>query len=273
MNDLVNRDNPSPSPAESTSKGIQSVEVGVGLLRALAQSQSALSLSALASAAQMAPAKAHKYLASYLRSGLISQDRAGGHYDLGPFALELGFAAMRRLDVVELSRPTLENLRDQLSTSAALAVWANQGPTIIRSAEPLNLMTSHIRIGTVMPILTSSFGRCFAAYLDRRITQDMMRAELAQPDGLAARSGIQTIEQVESMLAEIRTHGVSSATTLVDPGRVALSAPVFNHDGQMVAAVVTVGAAGQFDTTWSGSPAKTLTAATRALSRQLGYQG
>ncbi len=49
-----------------------------------------MALKDLAREAEMSPAKAHPYLVSFSRLGLIEQDRASGHYLLGPLALQLG---------------------------------------------------------------------------------------------------------------------------------------------------------------------------------------
>jgi len=42
--------------------------------------------------------------------GLVEQDQTSGRYDLGSFSLELGLAAMGRLDPVRLATPILEDL-------------------------------------------------------------------------------------------------------------------------------------------------------------------
>lgn len=258
--------------AVNASTGIQSIEVGTPLLRALVEANGALTLKALAAAASMPPGKAHKYLASFIRSGLVSQRETGGRYDLGPFALELGLAAMRRLDIMDLAQPVLDELRDRTGTTVSMAIWANRGPTIVRWAETPNIMSLAIRIGTVMPLLTSAFGRCFAAFMDRRITQDILEAEIADPKGAAARAGLRTMKAVDALLADFRSHGMAVAVNLVDPGRAAITAPVFEHDNRMVAAVAVVGVEGKLDVSWNGKPARALAAAAANLSRRMGAQ-
>jgi DNA-binding IclR family transcriptional regulator len=255
-----------------SSAGIQSIEVGIPLLHALARARSAQALTALAAAVGMTPGKAHKYLSSFIRCGLVTQSEAGGRYDLGPFALELGLAAMRRLDVMDLAQAALDELRDRVGTTVSMAVWANRGPTIVRWAETPDIMSLTIRIGTVMPLLTSSFGRIFAAYLDRRLTQDLIRSEIADPKGPAARAGLRTLRDVDKLLAEFRAHRMSVAVNLVDPGRAAICAPVFEHGNRMVAAISVVGVAGRLDTAWEGKPARALAATVSGLSRRLGAQ-
>ena len=54
---------------EKNRNGVQSIEVGASLLRALVNSSKAMMLRDLAAAAKMPPAKAHRYLVSFMRMG------------------------------------------------------------------------------------------------------------------------------------------------------------------------------------------------------------
>src|SRR5512133_384256 len=109
--------------------GIQSVEVGFGLLQALSLAPGPLMLRDLAAAAGMSAAKAHRYLVSFQRLGLVSQDTASARYDLGPAALRMGLAAITRLDAVKLARERMPALMQHIGHTLALAVWGNHGPT------------------------------------------------------------------------------------------------------------------------------------------------
>jgi DNA-binding IclR family transcriptional regulator len=256
----------------SLSTGIQSIEIGSSILRALVQAKGPQTLTALATATGMPPGKAHKYLASFVRCGLVTQTESGGRYDLGPFALEMGLAAMRRIAVMDIAQAALDDLRDQLGTTVSMAVWANHGPTIVRWAETPDIMSLTIRIGTVMPLLTSSFGRIFAAFLDRRLTQEAMQAEIADPNGIAARSGLKTLADVEALLGEFRAHRLAIAENLIDPGRAAIAAPIFDHNNRTVAAIAVIGIQSRLDISWDGKPARELSIAAERLSHRLGAQ-
>ena len=70
--------------------GIQSVEVGFALLEGLTRSRGPLMLKDVAASAGMSAAKAHRYLVSFQRLGLVTQDPRTARYDLGPAALKLG---------------------------------------------------------------------------------------------------------------------------------------------------------------------------------------
>ncbi len=160
--------------------GIQSIEVGFRLLQALAASPRAMMLRDLAAAAGMNPAKAHRYLVSFMRLGAVAQDPVSGRYDLGPFALQLGLAGLNRLDPVKKARPILSRLRDELDLTAGIAVWGNHGPTVVHWEESSHPVTVSLRLGDVMPMLNSATGRLYGAYLPRKQTLPLIERELAR---------------------------------------------------------------------------------------------
>jgi DNA-binding IclR family transcriptional regulator len=258
----VNTGNPS-------TVGIQSVEVAAPLLRALVDLGEG-ALSSLAAAANMPPSKARKYLASLVRTQLVAQDGAGGKYKLGPFALELGLASMRQLDVVEMAQETLNDLRDELNTTASMAIWTESGPAIVRWAQT-SYMAHPMRLGTVLPLLTSAPGRIFAAYLDEARTQKLLSRELKEATDAARTAGFRTLADVKRMTAEVRDAGLCTINSVVAPGVDVVCAPVFDHMGGIVAAIAAVGLHGQgFDRSATGRFARSLVVACHALSRRLG---
>lgn len=76
----------------------------------------------LAAVAEMAPSRAHSYLVSYARLGLIVQDN-DGRYDLGPAALQIGLAYLQRLDPYKAAVPFVEELADKTGHTVVMAVW------------------------------------------------------------------------------------------------------------------------------------------------------
>jgi DNA-binding IclR family transcriptional regulator len=143
--------------------GIQSVEVGFALLDALGQAAGPLMLRDLAAAAGMSAAKAHRYLVSFQRLQLVVQDAGTTRYDLGPAALKLGLASLSRLDAVKLARERVGPLMETIGHTLALAVWGNHGPTIVHWEESPLAVTVNLRLGDVMPLLSSATGRCIVA--------------------------------------------------------------------------------------------------------------
>ena len=100
--------------------GVQAVETGVKLLMALAAHRGPQMLKRLAEDADMHPSKAHRYMVSFQRAGLVYQNERTSHYSLGTGALQLGLAAMGGLDVIEIGMASLRALRDQVNETVGL---------------------------------------------------------------------------------------------------------------------------------------------------------
>jgi DNA-binding IclR family transcriptional regulator len=156
------------------SRGIQSIEVGGELLRALARCGEPMMLRDLAREAGMTPAKAHPYLASFSRIGLIEQDETTGRYEIGALALELGLISLRRLSGVRIAGPKIAVLASQIGHAVSLAVWGTHGPTVVQLEEPGQPVHIVMRAGSVMALLETATGRAFAAFLPEK-TIDAVR--------------------------------------------------------------------------------------------------
>lgn len=252
-------------------QGIQSIEVGTRLLRVLAANNRPMMLRDLAKNAQMPAAKAHRYLVSFMRMGLVEQDANTGRYDLGEFSLELGLASLARLDPVRLAAPILEDFCERMGETVALAMWGNHGATCVRWVEAGGPVTVVLRTGVVLPLLTSATGRAFAAFYRSPYLKHLLAAELQA----AAQTNQTTLaaitQELEEQLVEIRTHGISRAFGSVTPGINGFSAPVFDHTGHMVAAITSLGATGHFDMAWDSPLAQSTKEAAAMLSKRLGY--
>ncbi|CAL8475448.1 IclR family transcriptional regulator [Caballeronia sp. EK] len=254
----------SDAAEEKTRSGIQSIEVGFRLLDVLTNEPRAMMLRDLAQRAGMSPAKAHRYLVSFLRLGVASQDPVSGRYELGGFALQMGLARLARVDGVRLARIALAEMRDRLDQTVGIAVWGNQGPTVVHWMESSHPAKASLKLGDVMPLLSSATGLLFAAYLPRSKTQAMLDRELAAMK--------QTMADVEPLLAEVREHGAARVEGMLLPTIHAFCTPVFDSTGELALGLIALGHEGTFDTRWDGEIDSALRECARGLSYELGYK-
>ena len=253
-------------------QGIQSIEVGNRLLRVLAANGRSMMLRDLSKNAGMPAAKAHRYLVSFMRMGLIEQDANTGRYDLGGFSLELGLASLARIDPVRLAAPILEDLCEQIGETVALAMWGNFGATCVRWIEAGGPITVTLRTGVVLPLTTSATGLAFAAFYRSPYMKKQLDIELNATAEITKSTPAVLMADLENQLNEIRKHGISRASGSLTPGINGFSAPVFDHTDRMIAAITSLGTIGHFDTAWNSPLAKATKEAAATLSKRLGYR-
>lgn len=237
------------------------------LLRVLARAPGPQMLKDLAAAAHMPAAKAHRYLVSLARVGLVEQQPETGLYDLGQFALDLGLSALARIEPVSVATAVLPGLRSEIGQTVAVAVWANHGPTIVRWLGADTPVAAGLRVGSVMPLTRSATGQVFLGYLPRPSTERWVKAELADN----ARKGLSpaTQQQVEQFVTVVRRQGFSHTNDFI-PGIAGMAAPVFDHAGEIVLALVALGYSKPFEAAMDRISKAVLREA-QGLSRRLGH--
>ncbi|VTU31137.1 Glycerol operon regulatory protein [Variovorax sp. SRS16] len=256
--------------SEKERRGIQSVEAGGQLLLALGAQGRPMPLKELAKAADMAPGKAHPYLVSFTKLGLVTQEASTGYYWLGPTAMQLGLVTLRMLNPVREAIPFAENLARETGHSVALSVWGNQGPTIVFLFDAIYPLHTNIRTGTVMSLAGTATGRMFAAYLPAKLIEESLLEDERRlgPDiAKPTEPG-----NLQAMFNEVRKHGVSRSVNNPTPGVCSFAAPVFDYSGNIVLGVTLMGRSRSFDIAWDGTQAQAAKACGAEVSRRLGHQ-
>jgi len=259
------------SSADNGKQKVRSAEVGTDILKALAELSPSTSLSRLSEHVQMPASKVHRYLQALIASGFAEQDAATNHYGLGREALRVGLAALGSIDVLKIAALPLSQLRDELNESCFIAVWGNQGATIVGWEPSAHPVSPYLQAGVVVSLTQSATGIAFAAFMPPAQTQAAIDEELRA----RARSGQPDNGQFAQRIAEARQHGLARAVgTAASPRHQvtvnAFSAPVYDAAGHMVMAISTTCEAERLPADWDGDVPAALLAAARDLSHRLG---
>lgn len=264
---------------EPGQRAIQSIEVGGQLLLALAAHDGPMSLKDLAARAGLPSSRAHPYLVSFGRLGLISQDPASGRYALGPAALQIGLTCLHQLDPIRAAGPVAARLAEQTGFAVAIALWGNFGPTVVRMIEARQPLLVAIRAGTVMSLFGTATGRAFAAALPPAQLFEAA-AGLATPVGgppATARPGVEAgLTKAEEDLVgrarrDVQRHGVVRAEGQPIPGVNAFSAPCLDGEGKPALVITLLGHQDKLPVSWDSAGAQAVRAAAAEISSHLGW--
>jgi DNA-binding IclR family transcriptional regulator len=249
----------------------QSQSAGLHLVTCLALAGRAQTLKDLAAAAGMSPSKAHRYLVSLKRAGLVEQIEPLGLYELGPMAVTLGLAALGRTDLHRLAWQELVRLSGSLGLTAVQGIWADDVPVVVRAEQPQGLVTVNVRTGGVLGLLSTASGRVFAAFRPETEMKPIIDREFAR--GAQPRHMGKMLDRAgfDALLDDIRRRHMARTEGDDNLAIDALSGAVFNHVGALVAVIALVGTSGSFDLRWDGPVARALGEACRGLSRRLGH--
>lgn len=264
---------PAPSrkaKAKTKGKGLprhgnRSIVVAVSLLRVIASLGRPATLSEIASAAGMSAPRAHRYLLGLTNTRLVEHSTVSGHYDLGSEIVELGVAALGKVDAVRFASEALAPLADETGLAALMTVWGTNGPTVIRCEQADLFSAVRVREGRNLSLLHSAAGRVFLSYLPEATTSPFVERELASSvkEKISAKS-------IEAMQADVRKRGIARGLGEETANIAALAAPVFAANGRIALCIGVVSAIG-FDTNYNGKPATALARTASDLSRRLGF--
>ena len=184
-----------------------------------------------------------------------------------------GTGKVASLNAVHLARPCLEDLNRETDKTVGLGVWGNFGPTLIWWIEARKPLDVDLRCGMVLPLLGSATGKVFAAFSPPGRTASYLDAEIAAAAEIPG-AAFGSRDAVDAHLARVRTSRLGTIQEAIirdvnERGVNAVSAPVFDADGNIVLALTMMGESPGFN---DSDPAVALLCeAARKLSARLGY--
>jgi DNA-binding IclR family transcriptional regulator len=254
----------------STPTGVQSAKVAFDILRVMLDRTGPLQLREIAEGVRMAPSNVHRYLVSFVRSGVAVQDAATARYDLGPLSVRLGLSALGRIDGIDVMAAGLADLVAVTALDGHSSVWGDAGPMVLRWRGQSNGITVRVREGSVLPLMSSATGRIWASHLAAQTVKPILDLELAAASRHTGRTRARLRTEFDARLDAIREAGVEWSSGERRTGIGAISAPVFGDDGRIAFAMTLLAPVTHFEQTTESTAEQQLLQATRSLSERLG---
>lgn len=235
------------------------------ILRAFSIEHPELTVGQITRATELPASTCQRLVRNLVLEGFL--DRDGDHYRIGLEFVRWAAPGTFGLDIVALTRPALQQLRDDTGETACLHVRHGPFRTIISLAESRHPITRLFAIGMVMPLHAGSAGKVLLAW-DRTARQDAVGYGLSR----FTDQTVVDIDQLTDQLAAIRELGYAASFEERDIGASSVSAPVFGLDGEVKAALGIGAPVQRLGPTDVPKVAPIVLAAARDASLRLGWR-
>lgn len=214
---------------------IQSVSNALDLMELVATSQEGMSLDALQKRLGFTRDSAVKLASNLEQRGYLERDRLTNHYQLSLKTLELSQAFIRQAALFHQSRPIIEELSRQCGETVYIAVLKEDQAVYLEQIETRQAVRVVSRFGSHLPAYCSAGGKVLLSGLTAEaLTAFLKKTELVAytPATITDRPSLQR------HLKQVATQGFAVNEEELESGVDGLAAPIRNHSGQVIAAVV-----------------------------------
>ncbi len=171
--------------------------------------------------------------------GFLQQDAKTRKFRLGQSAINLGLAVNRSIDseMVLLGKPYIDALRDALKETVVLEVVLGRSAVIAYIAEGPGPIRIKGTVGDRRPVHAAAGAKAILAFSPPEVKEQLLKEGMKQ----LTPNTITNVKVLVDQLQEIQRQGFAFDNEEVNIGINAVGAPIFNHEGKPVAAVVVAG--------------------------------
>lgn len=266
MSDPVGPDDPSTS-RETSAKGLRLVGKTVEVLNHLTD-RGELTIVHLADLTGEPRSSLYRLLRRMEELHLVEATGSRGYFRLGTQLLHWGTAARSGRDVRTRALPTMERMREQTGLTVYLVVDRSGTGVCIERLGGVRVASQVLQLGGSLPLHTGASPRALLAfgpesgwqrYVD---TYGLTRLTARTPG---------TSEELFELLRREREQGYTVNNEHVTAGIAAIGAPIYDHEGDVIAAVSVSGLLGDVVGENTDEVGGLVVAAAREISMSMGW--
>lgn len=242
---------------KQSTPSLRTLERGLDVLDCFCQGVTRLSLTEIAAKTGLNPSTAFRILATLENRSYISRNAETKKYQLGSQVLRLLSPSMESFDLRSVAAPYLRQLYDQSNESVSLYVVLDGHRVCLDRIETTHPLRRVIHIGDRLPLTRGAAGKVLLAWMP-----DVKKEASKIP-----RSSISSAE-----LEKIKQQHFSVSIGEREEGVVAIATPVFDANGEVVAALSMSGPTVRFTSEFIDAMIPLIIKAGEQFSLALGYQ-
>lgn len=205
---------------------------GLYVLQSFTKAQPEMTLSQVAAATSLSPAVVRRCLNTLLRLGYVG--KKGKLFLLTPEVMSFASAFLESMNVEEVVRPHLQEVRDSTGDSSSLAVLSHLDILYLVHVSTNRMVRLVASFGTRFPAYATSLGRVLLAFRPEQQIDAYLRQ--LKPEKLTDKT-VTSRTALRKILRQCRNQGFASIQDELDYGIVSVAVPVRGDDGEVIAAI------------------------------------
>jgi DNA-binding IclR family transcriptional regulator len=168
-----------------------------------------------------------------LNGGFLERAPGGERFRLGTRVVELGLGALRGLDLRQAAFPYMERLVERFDETCDLGIFERGMVLYVEVVHSKHSLTIAARVGRRLPAYCTASGRVFLAFLPPELVEPVLEEPLKPCTEKTTTSLAQLREELEAT----RQRGYAIDDEEFEKGIRAVSAPIRDIDGNVIAAL------------------------------------
>jgi DNA-binding IclR family transcriptional regulator len=212
---------------------VRAVERAIQILSSFDGEHADRGVSEIAQATGLHKATTHRIMMTLLNHGFLERTVDGERFRLGLRMVELGLGALRGLDLRRAAFPYMQQLVERLDETCDLGVFDRGWILYVEVVHSEHSLTIAARVGRRLPAHCTASGRVFLAFLPPEVVEPVLNAPLTACTAKTITSPARLREELEAT----RQRGYALDDEEFEEGIRAVSAPVRDVDGNVIAAL------------------------------------
>jgi DNA-binding IclR family transcriptional regulator len=217
----------------NTTYNVRAVERAIKILSSFDQEHAEQGVSEIAQVTGLHKATAHRIIMTLLNYGFLERAADGEKFRLGLRVVELGLGALRRLDYRRAAYPYMQRLADDLGEICTLGVFDRGQVLYVEVVHSEHSLTIAAQVGRHLPAHCTASGKVLLAFSPPEVVEPVLNAPLAA----CTEKTITSPARLREELKVVRQRGYALADEEFEVGIWAISAPIRDLHGDVVAAM------------------------------------
>lgn len=247
---------------------VRAIERAIHILDCFDDQNPTWGLTELAQEVGLHKATTHRIMTTLLNYNYLEKTSDGQKYKLGIRLASLGCSVVHRWDLRNIALPYMENLVQKFNEACDLSVFDGREIFYLEVMQSNHALTIAAKPGMRLPAHCTASGKVFLAHLP----DNKLEAFFKLPLRKLTKNTITQPKILKENLQEIKEKGYAVDSEEMEIGIRAVSTPIFDQTGEIVAAMSIPGPTSRIPNEKIPEFASTLKETSKEISRNLGLR-